>query len=1164
MDDSVEVKPRWGRRLAIAAGVLVLLLVVVYFVATSAWFLKSVILPRAGKQMNAQITVEDASISPFSQVTLHNLKLTTTGSEPLITAKEVRLRYSLMDIIKSHINVSEATLDSPTVLIVKEADGTSNLDPLMKGDKSTKEPSTKAIDLDVKNVALKNATVRITQKLKGAGPNVTELTGLNVTLDQLKTGGNGKLTIASDLRMSNKPAGGSNQVLAAKISGGYDFGLATNMAPSSIKGSTRIQVTEAQGGFAEAANLVAILEADVSPTVLNQIAFRFEKSGQQLGQLRVHGPFDLSKLEGSVSVELLALDRNVLNLAGAGQGLDFGKSTINSTNKIEITRKATFLAIDGRLSGSELGVVRDGKPTPPVDLGFDYKVGVDLTSQTAALEKILVSARHRGSEFLNANVDRPLNLSWGESKYGLKDSTFRLTVTNLNLADWAPLLGTNPPTGVVNVGMKLRAQEDGRKLGLDVVAGINDLGLRIGTNMIQHAKVSLVATGAVEEIKRINIAEYQFTLSSNNVQMLQAKGAARYDTEKKEMGVQILSDGVLPALLGEFPMPGIAASHGFVKLNAAINGTADETKISGQAQIDRFTGTVSDMSFNDFQTTFDYTVEVHGKFVQIHRASLSMAQGFNKGGTIDVNGSMNTGDKSGKVTFKIVELNQVTLGPALAASLGQKKLISVSMNSSGAATFSPGTNEVQAELNIEKLLVQDPAGSLPDKPLSVGLNVDASMRGNSVDLRNLSVQLTPTERATNKLQITAKLDLSKTNPAPGNVSIKSAGLDVTPYYDIFAGNSTNAAAKKSAGTSDTAVVAAQTDPNAEPAAMDLPIRQMTGTLALDRVFLREVAISNWVATVVISNNNVTLSPLKMGLNGAPVSGDVKLNLGVPGYTYDIALTADRVPLEPFANSFGTANKGQYKGLLIADAKIRGAGTKGASLQKNLQGQANFSMTNLDMQIVGPKLRRILVPISVVLQTPELLQSPINWVDAQTTMGDGKILVKKGGVESEAFFANATGEIAIDKVLTNSTLNLPVALSLRKSLAQKVMAITQTGPDEKFTPLPQFVTIKGTLGKPDPDINKLKMGGLLLNAGVGIAERITGNSARGAVGISTNVLNVLTGNANVSTNKDPNAAGKVIQGVGQGLGSLLGGNKDAASTNAPSTNKVKGLLNNFLK
>src|SRR5215475_5944526 len=94
-------KPRRGLRLVVwILGVLILLLVVIYFVGTSSAFFKGVILPRVSKSLNANVTVADASISPFKQVVLHNLKLQAGDQEPFVSAPEVRTRYSLIDIVR--------------------------------------------------------------------------------------------------------------------------------------------------------------------------------------------------------------------------------------------------------------------------------------------------------------------------------------------------------------------------------------------------------------------------------------------------------------------------------------------------------------------------------------------------------------------------------------------------------------------------------------------------------------------------------------------------------------------------------------------------------------------------------------------------------------------------------------------------------------------------------------------------------------------------------------------------------------------------------------------------------------------------------------------------------------------------------------------------------
>src|SRR6185436_12317589 len=115
-------RPRRRRRglkiFGVVLAILVLLLVAAYFVGTSEAFLKSVILPRVSKSMNANVTVESALLKPFSEARFRNLKVVTTGREPLLSAQEVYARYDLMKIIRGNIVVSEVTIASPMIQII--------------------------------------------------------------------------------------------------------------------------------------------------------------------------------------------------------------------------------------------------------------------------------------------------------------------------------------------------------------------------------------------------------------------------------------------------------------------------------------------------------------------------------------------------------------------------------------------------------------------------------------------------------------------------------------------------------------------------------------------------------------------------------------------------------------------------------------------------------------------------------------------------------------------------------------------------------------------------------------------------------------------------------------------------------------------------------------
>src|SRR3974390_747761 len=188
----VRKRRGWLRALVWIFLILVVLLVVVYFVGTSSAFFKSVILPKVSSALNAKVTVSDASIGPFKEVVLHNLKVETTGSEPLVTAPEVRARYSLMDIIGGHILVDEVSLSSPIVQVVQNPDGTSNLDPLLKGQKEQPAAPVKPVkpanpvQLDLRKFAITDATIRQIKLYAGNRRDTTEVTHLNVNLDGLK------------------------------------------------------------------------------------------------------------------------------------------------------------------------------------------------------------------------------------------------------------------------------------------------------------------------------------------------------------------------------------------------------------------------------------------------------------------------------------------------------------------------------------------------------------------------------------------------------------------------------------------------------------------------------------------------------------------------------------------------------------------------------------------------------------------------------------------------------------------------------------------------------------------------------------------------------------------------------------------------------------------
>jgi len=213
--------------------------------------------------------------------------------------------------------------------------------------------------------------------------------------------------------MDNQPPSpGTNAFLQAKLNGNFTFALAPDLKPSSIQGSTRLGVSRAEGALAQLAAFAATLDCDVSPTEIKQVAFRFQMGDTRLGELRVSGPFDSEKTEGRLTIELVNIDKNLLNLAGAGGGLDFGPTTISSTNEIQLAKSGTSITAIGQFNLNKLQVTRAGQTTPTLDLHADYNVSVDRLASNAVLRAFNLSGTQKSNPVLRGELTSPMTIAW--------------------------------------------------------------------------------------------------------------------------------------------------------------------------------------------------------------------------------------------------------------------------------------------------------------------------------------------------------------------------------------------------------------------------------------------------------------------------------------------------------------------------------------------------------------------------------------------------------------------------------------------------------------------------------------------------------------------------------------------------------------------------------
>jgi hypothetical protein len=224
-------------------------------------------------------------------------------------------------------------------------------------------------------------------------------------------------------------------------------------------------------------------------------------------------------------------------------------------------------------------------------------------------------------------------------------------------------------------------------------------------------------------------------------------------------------------------------------------------------------------------------------------------------------------------------------------------------------------------------------------------------------------------------------------------------------------------------------------------------------------------------------------------------------------------------------------KGQMGGTFTAQAKFSGAGITGAGLQRNLAGQFAGGVTNLNLSVMDVHSAILKTLINVIATIPQLLsspgsaitsllgqvtgqngglmdelkESPIQVINAQIRVGGGRIDLTSASVQSTAFKADGEGGIVLAQVLTNSAINIPVAISVSRSIGKQLNLASGNAPaSAAYVPLPQFLTMKGTLGNPKADINKVALGGMAVKS---LTSGIIGTATNGASQVG-NLLNSL--------------------------------------------------------
>ena len=1177
----------WLRKLGIVLGVLVVLLVVAYFVLTSGAFFKGVILPKVGAAMNSDVTAGDASISPFSQVRLTDFKVVPKGAEPLFTAKEIRLRYSLMSIIGGTIAVPEVFVDSPAVTLVQNADGTSNLDPIMKsaGQSGSAQPAASSgksasLQLDIQSIVVKNASLKQTTKFKEGGEQVVDVSGGNLTLTGLKNGQSAQLVLGADANFRTSQP--TNATLVARLDGKFSLAVGSDGMPQTVSGGAKLAVSQATGLLAELANSAAVLDCDMSPTEIKGIVLKLQRANTDLAALRLAGPFDAAKREGKLTLEAFGIDRNVLNLAGRSAGLDFGTTVFASTNRIELSNGGQSIVLNGQVVGAELCVTQAGASTPALDVAANYDLSVDQAKETLVLRTLNLTALRGANKLIEGVLSKPMRLEWAKGANAVDESDFKLTLAGLDLREYRAFTGTNVQGGILNGVLDIQSKAAGKQLALTLNANGADLAAAADGVVYSTIGFTLKSRVTLSDFEQLQIAEGDFRLTHRGQEALRAQATGNANLTQQDATLALQADASLPVLAGLSPVPGTALTGGTLSFKGNVkqeNVTPAGVKtmmfaqtVDGNLTVAGLNGKYGEYLFDAWGAKVDFDLGVKDNLATVRKFAGALSQAGQPAGAFDVTAESQLVTGASKLTLKLADLNQRALAPFLTPALPGKTLKSIAINADVIGGYDPKADStLRGIASVTNLLVL--GDGMPAKPLEAAFDLDVAMRKQTADIRNCALKLTPTARGKNEVKLTGNVDFSNTNALTGALKLVADTLDLTPYYDLFMAPPGTPAKPAPVAAKPAAQPAA--DPNVEPPAMILPIKNFVTEATINHLYLRDLDVANFQTTVKLDGGKTLVKPFKATLNGAPVNATVDLDLGVPGYKYDVGFSATSVPIPPLVSLAMPERAGQFGGTGTATLNLKGAGVTDANIAKNLAGDFYLGTTNLNFMLVNAKSSLMKTIINVVVTIPDLLRnpgggltdmlgkltgaasgstpgwadqimsSPVDVIVMRGKAGAGQVQVQEASVRSPAFIAHLQGDISLAPVLTNSTLNLPLQLSLARGLADKVKVVPAGTPTNAvYAKLPDFVTIKGTVGKQETKVDAVAVAKIAVQAGAGML------GTNNAVGSALGALNSLLGGGSKAAPAGTNAPAASGSSLEKALGGLLGTGAKAG-TNVPA-------------
>lgn len=1081
-------KTRRPRRLLLVLVSIPLVLVLLWTLATSSWFLQSVVLPRAARAMDATLEVDSIRLRPFSSLDLTGLRFATADGSVDASVASLETRYSLRDILRGTITVDRVLLDQPRIHLKPDPGKvTEPKDPADTG------PATVA--LNIREVRITNGAFRLTLPDQEVSAE-----GLNLTLGNLVTNQPASLDLEAGISYASGPA----DRVALKLALNSGFTLTPELTPASATLAMAVELTETAGAFAEAREVRRVqLDADLKPDRVESLELAFFTPGDEtLGRVRLSGPLDPATLAADLRLQVEDIGAPVLNLAGSANGMSFGDTRLAADLRVTVAEGAGRVSTSGYVTGEHVSIRSGEHTTPRFSFSVHQEANADLNAATAELRDLRVRAVDaEDRDMLTLLLSEPTRVAWGGEEPEVGDLILALVLERIDLAEWQAVLGPNLVAGTVRGRIELTAADQGKDLRLVTQTGITGLSVRHEEMSLENISISLSGSLGVKDMKSLGVESLALRVAraDSPVVHLETSGTADIATGAAEFSTRLQLD--LAALAGMSPVPVAPLELRGGQLSGTLDLSMASLQAGAQARanfaVSGLDGKAGDLSLEGLALRFGGRVEQAADRIRVDDLTASLQR---KGESVlRLTAVARMQPEPLALSDTRVEIQELHL-PVLAEWLSPADLRVVSGVLSGTLVPSlrNGLMALRTDLTLNDFLARGEHTPEDTPPQTVVLTASLEAREAIAELKEMKLSWTATDRAENRLSVAGSFD--GTDPEALALRVQSTGgrLDLTPWMHMFAATDATPA------PAEAPPPPARTGPGEEPPPVRLPLREAEISLGFERLFLEELETANLRIHVLADPHSVEAKEISLTLNDTPFKASALVDLSRPGYRYTLRGRLDPLELQPWVDTLAPAFANRFKGLLEADFSLEGEGVTGPSIRNNLNGNFRALLTDAEIRwadldhmanqgvtSVKNLLLGLLRAVAPALGIPpgDLINPPIHEMKANLRVGDGQLDVETFRVVNDSFRVSSAGRVSLaDEIEDSRIRDIPVVMAVNTNIAKRARVYRPERVRDDMLELPPFIRVRGTLGEPDIDVQRRVITGLIaggvVDAGVG--------------------------------------------------------------------------------